>query len=263
MEMMVTLHSGRNCTAVRSIRAVLSTLLCAASWVCQAAPENITDGELALLPAYCRDVQAIRYGNASYNPSPRAPHWVALMGEPFWALHHYCWGLVHVRRSQAPGLAPVLRAGMLTSAVNDYFYVIQNAPRNFVLAPEIHLRIGEARLMLGQLAGAQEAFKTARELKPDYWPAYTRWIDLLIKNQQRAEAKQLAAEGLRFAPGSKELTERFRKLGGDPAQIVPAQTAASAPDAAASPPAPEAAAAAGAAASPPAGPASASSAAGP
>ncbi|WP_144290105.1 hypothetical protein [Ideonella sp. A 288] len=205
-------------------------MLCATSQWCIGAPENITDGELALLPPYCQDVQAIRYGNASYNPSPRAPHWVSVMGEAFWALHHYCWGLIHVRRSQAPGVAPVARAGMLTSAVNDYFYVIQNAPRNFVLAPEIFLRIGEARLMLGQLGGAQEAFRTARELKPDYWPAYTRWIDVLVKNHQKAEAKVLAAEGLRFAPGSKELVDRFRKLGGDPTTIIPVQLAASAAD---------------------------------
>jgi tetratricopeptide (TPR) repeat protein len=206
-------------------------LICALPTLVHAAPENITDGELALLPEYCQDVQAIRYGNASYNPSPRAAHWVGLMGESFWALHHYCWGLIHVRRALQPGVPPVQRTGMITSAIGDYGYVIQNSPRDFILAPEIFLRIGEAQLLLGSTAGAADAFRTARELKPDYWPAYTRWIDTLLKTNQKAEAKTLAAEGLRYAPNAKELVDRYRKLGGDPSTIVPvvAAVAASVP----------------------------------
>ena len=212
-----------------SVVAVAATLTPAYS---SAAPENISDGELARLPPYCQDVQAIRYGNATYNPSPRAPYWVSLMGQAFWALHHYCWGLIHVRRSEAPGLQPVLRAGMLSTAVNDYFYVINNSPRDFVLAPEIYLRIGEARLALGQVGLAYEAFRLSRELKPDYWPAYVRWIDHLVRTNQKPAAKVLAAEGLRFVPNSAELADRFRRLGGDPSTIVatalPASAAASA-----------------------------------
>lgn len=213
--------------------------LCVALWPTpsSAAPENITDGELALTPAYCQDVQAIRYGNASYNPSPRAPYWVSLMGQAFWALHHYCWGLIHVRRADAPGLPLVQRVGMLNSAVNDYFYVINNAPKDFVLAPEIYLRIGEARMAMGQVGLAHDAFRISRELKPDYWPAYTRWIDHLLRTNQTAAAKNLAAEGLRFAPGSTELADRYRKLGGNPGAIVAAGPAASVPTPAnASPP---------------------------
>jgi hypothetical protein len=195
----------------------------------RAAPENITDGELALLPPYCQDVQAIRWGNASFNPSPRAGYWVSLMGQTFWALHHYCWGLIHVRRSEAPGLPPILRTGMLNTAINDYFYVINNGPRDFVLAPEIYLRIGEARLSLGQIGLAHDAFRIARELKPDYWPAYTRWIDHLVRTNQKPAAKDLAAEGLRVAPDSQELQDRFRKLGGDPSKVSPAIIATAGP----------------------------------
>jgi tetratricopeptide (TPR) repeat protein len=208
---------------------LVGAVLAVASTLSHASPANITDGELALLPAYCQDVQAIRWGNASYNPSPRAAHWVSLMGEPFWALHHYCWGLIHVRRSQAAGLAPVMRTGMLTSAVNDYFYVIKNAPRSFVLAPEIYLRIAEARMMLGDSSGADDAYRISRELKPDYWPAYTQWIDALLKFNRKAEALALAAEGLQFAPGSKELADRYRKLGGDPSKVAPKVPAVAAP----------------------------------
>jgi hypothetical protein len=196
-----------------------------------AGPANITDGELALLPPYCQDVQAIRYGNAVDNPSPRADHWVGVMGKYFWHMHHYCWGLVHIRRSQAVGLDATSRRGMISAAIGDYVYVIDNSPRDFVMAPEIRLRIGEAQLMLGQVWPAQEAFKAARDIKPDYWPAYTRWIDVLVRSNQKGEAKTLAAEGLRYSPQAKELIDRYRKLGGDPSTIVPVVPASPASDA--------------------------------
>ncbi len=237
---------------------LLAVLLCLTSSL-RAAPENITDGELALLPAYCQDVQAIRYGNETYNPSPRAAHWVSLLGKAFWALHHYCWGQIHVRRSQAPGLQQVLRQGMLHSGIADYFYVLNNAPRDFPLAPEILLRVGEAELMRGNFAAASEAFTQARELKPDYWPAYARWIDALLKINQKATAKELAEKGLRYAPQSKELIERYRALGGDPSKVVP--IAAPVPRAAVAASAPQADGPSAAPANPPAAAPSASAAA--
>lgn len=210
------------------LQASLVFSLMASGLTSQAAPENITDGELALLPPYCQDVQAIRYGNEFDNPSPRAGHWVAVMGKSFWHLHHYCWGLIHLRRSQAPGLTPAARQGMVQAAVSDYLYVVQKSPTDFPLAPEIYLRIGEAELLLGRSTSASEFFQRARALKPDYWPAYTRWIDLLIKTKQTALAKELAAEGLRHAPTSRELISRYKTLGGDPSAVVPARVAAAA-----------------------------------
>jgi tetratricopeptide (TPR) repeat protein len=200
--------------------------LSAACTLSEAAPENITDGELSLLPKFCADVQAIRYGGeSSGKESPRARQWVALLGKPFWTLHHYCWGLIHIRRSNAPGLAPNVRQGMVRDAVSDYLFVLTNAPSDFVLAPEIYLRLGEAQLILQQASMARESFQRARELKPDYWPAYTRWIDFLVKNDQKSEAKALAAEGLRHAPNIQDLVNRYRRLGGDPTTIVPVQAA--------------------------------------
>jgi tetratricopeptide (TPR) repeat protein len=212
------------------------------------APDNITAGELALLPPYCKDVQVIDPNSgAKDTPSPRAAYWVSVMGQSFWAMHHYCWGLIHVHRSHAPGLVPVQRIGMIGSAIGDYQYVLNNSPRDFVLAPEVLLRLGEAEQLRGNPIAALEAFAEARTLRPDYWPAYTRAIDLQIKLKQRTEAKALAAEGLRFAPASKELQSRYRSLGGDPATVPPSPAASSASaammDAAAASPVPATAAA--------------------
>jgi hypothetical protein len=76
------------------LRNLIATLLVAilAATASAQHPENITDGELALVPTFCRDAGGIRYGQAhDANRSPRAAYWVSLMGDGFWAMHHYCW----------------------------------------------------------------------------------------------------------------------------------------------------------------------------
>jgi len=209
-----------------------------------AAPENITDGELALTPPYCQDVQGIKWGDASYNPSPRAAYWVGLMGKSFWAMHHYCWGLISTRRALAAGVAPVIRRGLLESAVNDYGYVVKNSTPDFVLLPEIYTRIGETQLLLGSSSAAYDAFARARSIKPDYWPPYVRWAEVLVKTGRKKEAKALLADGLRYSPDAKPLIEEYRRLGGNPAEVqqLPPEPKAAASSAAGLPPAPAASA---------------------
>src|SRR5579864_6167854 len=46
-----------------------------------------TPDEWRLLPIYCPDTQGFKYGA---HQGPNAEKWVAMMGETFWALHHYC-----------------------------------------------------------------------------------------------------------------------------------------------------------------------------
>lgn len=186
------------------------------------------DGELALLPEYCQDAQMIRYGDASYNKSPRADHWVSLMGKAFWAMHHYCWALTNFQRSAAAGIGALRRKGLYDEIIQDLYYVINNVPKDFLMLPEIYLRVGDAELLRDNVVAAIEAFQKSAALKPDYWPAYTRRIDLLVKFRKTADAKALAAEGLQFAPQSVELIQRFRKLGGDPATVMAASSTASA-----------------------------------
>jgi hypothetical protein len=184
-------------------------------------PENITDGELALVPNYCYDTQTIRYYK-TYNVSPRAKYWVGLMGEDFWTLHHYCWGLINLRRAQAAGVTAKQRNYLLGTVVDDYGFVIKNTSAHFVLLPEIYTRLGEVQLVRGNVAEAFDAFTKARELKPDYWPPYVRWAEVLIRAKRTAEAKGVIAEGLRHSPDSAPLLEKYRALGGNPGDIRPA-----------------------------------------
>ena len=103
-----------------------------------------TDAERAVLPIYCKDTMGFAgYGDSSYNTSPRAKTWVAKMGETFWAMHHYCVGLVKRNRALRAGVSPTERKFLMESAVGEYAYVLNNLKDpNFVLLPEIYTRVG-------------------------------------------------------------------------------------------------------------------------
>lgn len=183
-------------------------------------PPDLNDGEMALVPAYCADTQGFKYGNASFNRSPRANHWVGLMGPSFWDMHHYCWALLNMRRASMSSSAQT-RKGLWESAAGDIQYVIKNSAPNFVLLPEILVTLGGVCVQLSNVSCAYDSFGKARELKPDYWPAYSDWADVLIKSGQKNQAKTLVKTGLEHVPDSKVLRDQFRLLGGNFADIVP------------------------------------------
>jgi len=111
-------------------------------------PDNVTDAELALLPKYCPDTMGFHYGDASWNTSPNAGRWVAIMGPGFWHVHHYCWALIKLRRADRAGVPDQQREGHRQSALTDLVYVMNNVKGDFVLAPEILTWIGRTELSL-------------------------------------------------------------------------------------------------------------------
>ena len=176
-----------------------------------------TKGEWAVLPAYCIDTQAGPFGGpeggAGLNRSPRAGQWVNLMGTDFWNMHHYCYAMRDLRRVDDARADARTRTTLLQRAESDLGYVIKTCSPTMPLMPEVMLKLGETQLKLGDLPGAQASFERSRELKPDYWPAYTRWIDVLVGLKQKGTARALAEQGLRYAPDSIELRQRAAALG--------------------------------------------------
>lgn len=202
---------------VRSGKLLWPALLALLSpWAQAQMPPDITRGEFALLPEYCPDTQGFKYGDATYNTSPRAGYWIGLMGPSFWHMHHYCWALIRVQRASAIGLPAPTRQGHLQAAVSDYRYVIVNATPDFVLLPEVFTRMGEAYASLENYGAAMDAFNRAREIKPDYWPPYLRWSDILIKIGKRKEAKEHIEKILALLPDEPAVQQQYRRLGGDP-----------------------------------------------
>lgn len=181
-------------------------------------PPNISPGELALLPEYCAQTQTM----AAVDPrgSAQGAYWSGLLGQGFWGLHHYCWGLIRINRAMQPGVPNHIRRGAHESAINDYRYVLANAQPGFLLAPEILLRIGEAYLYLQNYGMALEAFERARQIKPGYWPPYVRWAAVLHGSGKKREALAHLEEGMRLAPDEAALIEAYKRYGGDHAKFL-------------------------------------------
>lgn len=166
--------------------------------------------EWGLLPPYCPDTN--EFGKYGQN-SPNAPKWVALMGQTFWHLHHYCFGILKFERAQRQEYPPVIREGLLTSALGEFAYVIREMPQNYVLAPEIYTYVGRTYLLKDDLAHAESAFAKAQTDKPDYWPAYS-WLALWLEHHgQQNKAREVVANGLKHAPDSRTLLLIKQRLG--------------------------------------------------
>jgi tetratricopeptide (TPR) repeat protein len=230
-------------------------LLCAALLGAGAAradfkPEGITAGEIALLPPYCIDTESMSDNDPRY--SPRAKQWKLQMGETFMAMHHYCWGLIYMSRARQPKVAVSERKWHYDRAINDYEYVLQFAKSDFVLLPEIYLRMGETYIELKDYARAVESFGKALDAKRDYWPAYVRWSSVLSKLNKKRDAMSKLEEGLRIMPNEPGLIAPYEALGGNhkafvkglppvtvarsgPDQLVPPPPAAAAPSQAPTP----------------------------
>ena len=168
---------------------------------------TFTPGELSRLPEYCQ----FQMGMPGRDTS-RGGYYVAALGKALDDIHHYCRGLRDIMFAQTYALPPIHRQGLLTRAADEIDYMIKTNPGTMVLMPEIHFRRGEIMLDLGRVPEAQAAFEKSRALKPDYWPAYTRWADYLIKNKQPEQARQVIEEGLKHAPDGPELKQRLAQV---------------------------------------------------
>jgi len=165
---------------------------------------TFTPGELAILPPYCSNMQ----GFPGYE-GPAGDRWRGLLGEDFQHFHHYCRGLRDVHFARTAVVNVQQRRFLWERSISEYQYMIRNSKPTMALLPEIYFKMGESFLELGRLSDAQLAFESARKLKPDYWPAYTRWIDELLKLKQFATAREVAEVGLRQLPDHPELRVRL------------------------------------------------------
>ncbi len=199
-------------------------------------PRNWTEGELALLPSYCRDTQGFAHTQSGPQRSPRAEHWIALMGETFWSMHHYCWGLMNLNRAQMAGVPRQQREFLIGTSIDDYQFVLRTLRPDFPLLPEVLTRIGQAHLLLKQYDAASAAFMRAREVKPDYWPPYVDWAEAQLQLGLTAGARQTMEAALNYLPDEPRVLALAQRSGMGAEAIAAAQRAARQRAAAASAP---------------------------
>jgi hypothetical protein len=214
-------HGRRSArTAGAAIGAVIATALFATEPAAD-KPEFITESEMALIPAYCRDANTFGYGGTADSMSPNAPKWVAMMGKGFWAIHHYCWALINLRRAQGPLVSPMVKQNAREQGIRDLMYVVEHSPSDFILLPEIFTKMGQVQLELKRPLEAGVSFGRARAQKPDYWPAYFHWAVHLQNTGQKGKARQFVETGLAYSPDSAPLRKLLVELGGDPKTVMP------------------------------------------
>lgn len=198
--------------AIAFIAGVL--LLCHGASIAQgmssrATAKQVTPGEQALLPEWCIDSQDGPYGGPEggegLNKSPRARKWVGLMGTDFWHMHHYCRGLRDVLRLSTMVLSPRERVFLQERAVDEFNYLLKVCRPTMPLLPEVLLKKGEIQTQMGEIVGALDSFEASTRLKPDYWPAYDRWLGVLIKFKQYDRAAAVLEQGLAASPGQPNL----------------------------------------------------------
>lgn len=203
-------------------------------------PANITAGEFALLPPYCIDTLEMRPNADSAPAGSGAGTWYALMGPSFRHMHHHCWALINERRAKAPGATGFYRDGLLERAIADNQYVIAHSTTNFIMLPEIYLKIGDSQQLLKRYALAFDAYSEAVKRKPDFWRPYSHWADALVASGNQKGALSLLEEGLRRASNQGPLREQYKRLGGNLDKFLktlppPTARPASAPASAAAP----------------------------
>jgi tetratricopeptide (TPR) repeat protein len=182
---------------------LLSSILIIPAGYLAAFPK--TDADFALLPPYCK----ARYGKTN---SADAENWKRRIGRLGWVhIHHYCSALDHRNKANMASDEET-RIKELRGAIGGFTYMQENAPRDFILQPEISTQKGRVYLRLNQDGAALKEFYDAIKLNPKYVPAYSELGDYYIDHNEPEEAKKILGIGLKQNPNSKSLKRRLDKI---------------------------------------------------
>lgn len=210
------LSGGRRGTGRRAVvvSSICTSILAAAAGPAAQPSDSGTIGQslgnVFELPAFCDFVQE---GKAGFDQAKG----FALMGPTFFHMHHYCLALGNMRRAQDPTIGEQGRRGYYGGAIKDMQYVIARATPDFVLLPEIFLRMGQASFGRGDVAVALEYFDRSRRAKADYWPAYIELARTNLSFGRRQEAEAALRAGLEASPDEPNLKQALAQLSARPA----------------------------------------------
>ena len=169
--------------------------------------ENQT--ELALLPSICRGTQQIR--NISRDTKP-IEEYVAMYGQTYYHLHHYCWALNSENKSWRISDRS-LRESKLDYALKDIQYVLDRADPDFAFLPEIYNSQARMLFTLRRDAAAVAALNKATTAKPDYIPAYLRLSNYFSDMGNKTEAAKILEQGIDNTEKANALIKALAKLG--------------------------------------------------
>ncbi len=165
-----------------------------------------------MLPVYCKYTQDFRGRLAGGNNREEIARWTSSMGDTFNHMHHYCYGLMDVNRAAFLSRTREDRAFNLNSSITEFDYVIQRAPPDFSLLPEILTRKGESLIQLDRAADGMFELQRAIKIQANYTPPYAAMSDFYKKTGQLTKAREWLEKGLSAAPNAKALIRRLAEL---------------------------------------------------
>jgi tetratricopeptide (TPR) repeat protein len=168
--------------------------------------------EVALLPKFCPYTLLFSEKVPGGSDPEQKRRWQGVLGPTFITLHHYCWGLMKTNRAVLLARDAQTRTFYLGDAINEFDYVIERAPPDFVLLPEILTKKGENLVRLGRGPTGIVQFENAITLKPDYWPPYAQMSDYYKELGDLGKAREALERGLAQAPSTAALTRRLEEL---------------------------------------------------
>jgi tetratricopeptide (TPR) repeat protein len=173
---------------------------------------SFSQEELRSLPRTCQAQQFIHDKiEFPITNEVERKHLLTVLGKDVMHYHHFCYGLMLVRRGNIAD-EPNQRLGLYDEAVRNFDYVVRNAKTSFALLPEVHLQKGLTLQLMSKQSTAAREFFNALRLKPSYTPAYAALIDYYLDLGNPAEARRILVNGLKHAPASKLLQEKRRAI---------------------------------------------------
>ena len=168
-----------------------------------------TWSELLLLPAYCRGTQLIRVLSKDQTSIEQ---YVAIYGDAYRHLHHYCWALNAENKANRISDAN-RRQSALTNALSDFKYFLDLTPPSFPLLPEIYFSRARILFALKRDMNAVRDLNKAIELKADYAPAYDRLSDYYLGIGDKSNSIKILEQGISHTKNSNNVTYFINKLG--------------------------------------------------
>jgi tetratricopeptide (TPR) repeat protein len=178
-------------------------------------PDHVTaydPREVAGLPRYCIYTQGFRDKVPGGNDRQEIDYWYSVMGQTFHAMHHYCWGLMKVNRALSLARDAQTRLFYLNDSVNEFNYVLNNTPEDFVLLPEILTKKARSLILAGRGALGIVELERAIALKPDYWPPSVHLSDYYREAGDLVKAREILEQAIARSPGVKQLKDRLADL---------------------------------------------------
>jgi tetratricopeptide (TPR) repeat protein len=164
------------------------------------------------LPEYCRYTQNFRSCGPRATDKAEVDRWTRLMGPTFNHMHHYCMGLIDINHATYIAKSREERVSYLGHSVVEFDYVIERAPPDFSLLPEILTRKGESLIGMGRGPQGVAALRGAIDVDPSYWLPYATISDYYKETGDLAKAREWLQKGLSVAPNARGLTRRVAEL---------------------------------------------------